>query len=313
MVDHFNYDTKSASEQHDVLLLKTPGALKKGTKDLFSVDGTIALPHVVGQVLGNASPLLAPILKAPATAYITNPKSEEPEDSDLFASGPQISLVSAFQGRNSARFTVLGSSAALEDTWFSASVQRPSGQAEKTANRAFATKLSAWTFQELGVLKVGTVEHRLNEPLGKSAGNNTEMALAGAYQDMYRVKNEVHYSIELSEYNMDHLEPYTPPAGDSVQMEFSMLSPFHRLEMQPSGQTANSTIYTAEFKVPDQHGIFNFIVNYKRPFLTNIYDKKTVTVRHFAHDEWPRSYVITGAYPWISGEHRIQSDATSCD
>jgi len=30
-------------------------------------------------------------------------------------------------------------------------------------------------------------------------------------------------------------------------------------------------------------------------------NKVTVTVRHFAHDEWPRSYVISGAWPWISG------------
>ena len=26
-----------------------------------------------------------------------------------------------------------------------------------------------------------------------------------------------------------------------------------------------------------------------------------MTVRHFAHDEWPRSFVISGAYPWIAG------------
>lgn len=110
-----------------------------------------------------------------------------------------------------------------------------------------------------------------------------------------------HFSIELSEYEIDHLAPYTPPAGDAVQLEFTMLSPFHRLTLEPTGQTANSTIFSTTFKLPDQHGIFNFIVNYKRPFLTNVYEKRTVTVRHFAHNEWPRSFVITGAYPWIGG------------
>jgi oligosaccharyltransferase complex subunit beta len=80
-----------------------------------------------------------------------------------------------------------------------------------------------------------------------------------------------------------------------------MLSPFHRLNLQPSISTANSTVYTTSFTLPDQHGIFNFKVNYKRPFLTNVDDKKTVTVRHFAHDEWPRSWVISGAWPWIAG------------
>ena len=80
-----------------------------------------------------------------------------------------------------------------------------------------------------------------------------------------------------------------------------MLSPFHRLNLIPSSSNANSTLYTQTFKLPDQHGIYNFFVEYRRPFLTNIEEKRTVTVRHFAHDEYPRSYVISGAYPWISG------------
>lgn len=90
-------------------------------------------------------------------------------------------------------------------------------------------------------------------------------------------------------------------SGDEVQLEFSMLSPFHRLSLKPSTTTANSTIYTTSFRLPDQHGIFNFKVNYKRPFFSNIEEKNTVTVRHFAHDEWPRSWVISGAWPWIAG------------
>ena len=77
-----------------------------------------------------------------------------------------------------------------------------------------------------------------------------------------------------------------------------MLSPFHRLNLKPSAHNANSTIYTTSFTVPDQHGIFAFRVNYKRPFFTSVDEKKSVTVRHFAHDEWPRSWYISGA--WVS-------------
>ena len=80
-----------------------------------------------------------------------------------------------------------------------------------------------------------------------------------------------------------------------------MLSPFHRLPLQPIRTTANSTIFSASFTLPDQHGIFAFKVNYKRPFLTNVELKKQVTVRHFAHDEWPRSWRITGGWVWIAG------------
>nr|POF07145.1 dolichyl-diphosphooligosaccharide--protein glycosyltransferase subunit wbp1 [Quercus suber] len=293
-VDHFNYDSKSAADKHDVLVLSSAGLPRQNVKNFFSVDGLIALPRAVGQVLGNASPYLSPILRAPSTAYTYNPKEEAEAIEDPFATGSQLSLVSAFQARNSARFTVLGSAEALEDKWFSASVKLPGDgkKDEKTANQAFAQKLSAWTFKELGVLKVGEVQHYLNEEPSSRPDLNPSI---------YRIKNKVHYSIAMSEWTMDHWTPFKPAAGDDVQLEFSMLSPFHRLNLLPSTTDTNSTIYSADFKLPDQHGIFNFFVEYRRPFLTNVEEKRTVTVRHFAHDEWPRSFVISSAWPWISG------------
>ena len=304
VVDHFNYDTSSASEKHDVLLIPASKS-KAAVKNFFDIPGTIAFPRAVGQVLGNASPLLAPVLKAPSTAYTYNPKSEDGEAiEDVFASGSQISLVSAFQARNSARFTVLGSAESLEDKWFDASVQAPSTKAAtKTANKAFAAALTAWTFKEVGVLRVGEVQHYLNEGAQKGV-TNTSSSISSPLDlnpTIYRIKNEVHYSIALSEWTHDHWAPFTPPAGDSVQLEFSMLSPFHRLNLKPSGTTDDATVFSAEFKLPDQHGIFNFFTEYRRPFYTNVEEKRTVTVRHFAHDEWPRSFVISGAWPWISG------------
>lgn len=112
------------------------------------------------------------------------------------------------------------------------------------------------------------------------------------------------YTISLSLYSWTGWEPFTlPSASDALQLEFSMLSPFHRLALRPdpARSTASSTAYSARFRLPDQHGIFNFKVNYKRPFLSNVEEKNTVSVRHMAHDEWPRSFAISGAWPWISG------------
>ncbi|KAK5144553.1 oligosaccharyl transferase glycoprotein complex, beta subunit [Rachicladosporium monterosium] len=285
---------------------------KKAIKNFFSVDGLVAFPHAVGQVLGNASPLLASVIKAPATAYTYNPKEDSTEGlEDVFATGAQLTLVSAFQARNSARFTVLGSSAALEDKWFDASVSLPgstSGKTgQKTANKAFAHALSAWTFKELGVLRVNSVTHRLAEDTRAGITNSTAVSAApgDVNPEIYRIKNRVHYAVSLSEYSGTHWIPFTPPAGDAVQLEFSMLSPFHRLDLTPSPDTTNpqdnATLYTAEFVLPDQHGIFNFFLEYRRPFYTNVEEKRTVSVRHFAHDEWPRSFVISAAFPWIGG------------
>ena len=39
VVDHFNYDTSSASDKHDVLLLNRPGPLRDGVMDFFGGDG----------------------------------------------------------------------------------------------------------------------------------------------------------------------------------------------------------------------------------------------------------------------------------
>ena len=80
-----------------------------------------------------------------------------------------------------------------------------------------------------------------------------------------------------------------------------MLSPLHRLNLKSAFQSLNSTIFSATFRLPDQHGIFAFRVNYKRPFFTNIDEKREVTVRHFAHDEWPRSWEISAGWVWIAG------------
>jgi len=117
---------------------------------------------------------------------------------------------------------------------------------------------------------------------------------------MYRPPYQT-YSISLSEYSWNKWTPFTLPAEDELQLEFSMLSAFHRLNLAESASDESSTTYSASFKLPDQHGIFNFLVNYKRPFFNNIEEKNTVSVRHFAHDEWPRSFVISGAWPWLAG------------
>jgi oligosaccharyltransferase complex subunit beta len=317
VVDHFNYDRISAAEKHDVLLVPRPGPLRPDVKNFLGGDGVLALPKIVGQSLGSASPLLVPILKAPVTAYSYNPKEEGENMEDPFATGSQLSLITAMQARNSARFTVLGSLEMLEDKWFDASVKGSDGKSTKTVNREFAKQLSAWTFKEVGVLKVGKISHYEVTDASKKGENSTQVGFQNP--GIYRIKNDVvrivaihlshknvltppqTFNIELSEYTNSHYSPLVIPAADSLQLEFSMLSPFHRLPLHPIRTTPNSTIFSTSFKLPDQHGIFAFKVNYKRPFLTNVEEKRQVTVRHFAHDEWPRSWRITGGWVWIAG------------
>ncbi|KAK6594583.1 dolichyl-diphosphooligosaccharide-protein glycosyltransferase 48kD subunit [Botrytis cinerea] len=212
VVDHFNYDTLSAAEKHDVVLLPRPDAVRPDVKNYFRGDGkggeVIAFPRGVGQTLGNTSPLLTPLLRAPRTAYSYNPKEDVEGVEDPFAVGQQLSLITTMQARNSARFTVIGSSEILEDTWFDAKVKRSIGMGgvgsdakeTKTANQEFSKEVTGWTFKEIGVLKVGSIKHYLHENGVKSNDTNPKI---------YRIKNDVTYEIELSEYSWDKWVPFT--------------------------------------------------------------------------------------------------------
>jgi oligosaccharyltransferase complex subunit beta len=191
VVDHFNYDTISASEKHDVLLLSPPTSPRVDVRNFFGGDGVIAFPRGVAQQLSNTSPLLTPILRAKNTAYSYNPKEEVDTVEDPFATGEQISLISAMQARNSARFTVLGSVEVLENKWFDASVKRVEGSKSKTANRRLAKQLTEWTFMERGVMKVGIVEHHLSSISDDKSGNTTVSQLGYINPKIYRVKNDV--------------------------------------------------------------------------------------------------------------------------
>ena len=173
-----------------------PDTLRSGVTNFFKGTGkggeVIAFPRAVGQTLGNKSPLLTPVLRAPRTAYSYSPKEDKDgvNAEDLFASGIQLSLITAMQARNSARLTVVGSSELLEDAWFGKEVKRSVGlggvgtdaKNVKTSNQEFVKEVTGWTFNEIGVLKVENIEHHLNEKVEADGILNPKI---------YRVKNDV--------------------------------------------------------------------------------------------------------------------------
>ena len=189
VIDHFSHDEKTAGEQHDVILVSPPEALRGDLKNFFAGQHPIVIPRAVPQTISNASPLLVPILRAPSTAYVYNPKDDADMAEDLFASGSQITIVSAMQARNSARFTVLGSVEALQNEWFKATVKFD-GKNTKTGNEEFARQLTGWTFKELGVLKVGRLQHHLNEGENKDK-HESAYPLSELNPTIYRIKNDV--------------------------------------------------------------------------------------------------------------------------
>lgn len=180
VVDHFNYDSTASPEEHNVLVLDTPASVRAGLKNYFEIPGSVlAVPHVSGHVLGN-SHLLTPVLRAPSTAYSYNPKEQGDviEADELFAAGRQLGLVSVAQARNSARVSLVGSAEMLQDKWFDAKVSKAGGKKAIAENREFARRISGWTFQEIGVVRVNEVEHRLTGDKETNPG-------------IYRIKTDV--------------------------------------------------------------------------------------------------------------------------
>ena len=235
VVDHFNYDAKSSADDHNVLLLPKAQPLRPDVMDFFGWEGKglLAVPKAIGQTLGTASPLIYPILKAPETSYMHNPKEEAGDEQDISATGSQIALVSALQARNSARFTVLGSLEMLQDKWFDATVQTPSGEGSKTANRDFARRLTEWTFKEAGVLKVGRIEHHQVMDATKPVANTTQVGFSDP--EIYRIKTDV------VSYSYTSLPPIVQADEILVLLNRDLaflsrpLCPFHRTERrQPS-------------------------------------------------------------------------------
>ncbi len=139
-----------------------------------------------------------PVIRAPNTAYSYNPKVDEHNVEEPLATGAQLSLVSTLQARNNARVTVLGSVEMLENAWFDAQVRKFIGEDGKAkgskkqpvVNRAFAKEISAWTFQEIGVLKAGSIRHHQNFGQ-KMVDNETSEQTTGNTAGIYRVKSSV--------------------------------------------------------------------------------------------------------------------------
>lgn len=155
--------------------------MRPDTKSYFDGEGVLALPRAAPHTLGD-NILAAPILRAPVTAYSYNPKEEVAAVEDIWATGSQLSLISTLQTRSSSRFTLLGSVESLQDKWFTATVKAPgSGEETKTVNQEFAKQLTAWTFKETGVLKVGKIEHHLAQD---------DITAEDLNPTIYRVKNE---------------------------------------------------------------------------------------------------------------------------
>ena len=104
------------------------------------------------------------------------------------------------------------------------------------------------------------------------------------------------YEARVSRY--EHKNGWSPYSGlDDLQVEFTMLDPHIRTALLPVPGTPG--LYRASFRVPDRHGVFKFVLDYRRRGWTTLSATTMVPVVPPRHDGYPR--FLSAAWPYYVG------------
>ena len=320
LVDHFRYDPASDRGDHAAVLVGSTGdaPLSGGglvsNQAVFSRETLSLLDPFVFRGIAHwvgPSPLAFPLVLPPSTAYQTDvPKITFESTSQWEASGIQkleplhrmenlltgadayshdtkASLVSAVQLRdNSARVVFVGSTESFQNGLYDNS--------ERPKQRAVVDDLTAWSFQERGVLRVVRSAH---ERLRASPDDvRPDYEEKPGMSRMYRIKDTVNYLLEVQEFQDGSWGPVTETL--SPQLSAVMLDPYVTVPLVPENQN-DSTLYRANLRLPDKHGVFTLRVNWKRHGYTYIVKNDVTPVRPFNHDEYPR--MLSSSWPYVAG------------
>jgi oligosaccharyltransferase complex subunit beta len=217
------------------------------------------------------------VLTGGVTAYSWTTRDEV--DAPPFVSGEELLLVAATQAHNGARAVVAGSWEMLSDAFFDSDVCKFYGKSPApSGNRGFADAVTRWLYGTGGTLRVSKIGHDL-------------VGIAGQ-QDTYTVKDTVSYGFTLEE--LDTWGQWQPFVRDDVQMEFTMLDPYYRLDVPHIGAGR----YNVTFMVPDVPGVFSFNLDFHRGGYTHIKDSQQVNVRPPRHNGFERFLPV--AYPYYA-------------
>ncbi|KAK7030631.1 oligosaccharyl transferase beta subunit [Favolaschia claudopus] len=239
------------------------------------------VPFVLG-----SNPLLVPILNAPAESFAADSEggpdvlvdATERGGEGLWA-GSQLSVASGFQTTNGARVTWLGGVDMLSDKFFKKDVSK----GVKSGNARFARDIAAWTFQESLVLRLDSTTHHLV--------NST------IPQEQYTTNDNLVFTAHISRFH-PRTATWEPYSGiKDMQLEFTMLDPHIRTAL-PAVAGSPGT-YSTTFRAPDRHGVFKFVVDYKRQGWTHLQSSTTVALVPPRHDGYPR--FLSAAWPYYAG------------
>lgn len=188
-----------------------------------------------------------------------------------------------------------------------------------TSNLQVLSTLVSWLTQQHGVLRVESTSHErvkqhendLREQYEERQIVDEKNGETQHIQRMYRIMDTVTYHIDISQHTPSGWTP--APSDLDLQVSLVMLDPYITTNLtsaSPQSIIANKlntssditpifTRYSSTFKLPDKHGVYTFVVDWKRHGWSYIHTRDTAPVRPFNHDEHPRG--LHSAWPYVTG------------
>lgn len=232
-----------------------------------------SLPYSDGAVaILDNNEYLVPLLQASETSFTYDLDRGSIDKESTWHSGSQGYLLTGYQARDNARTVWAGS-----EEFFS----------DGKIDSEFVDSLLKWAFRINGVIRSDFVQNN------KVTSEGQTLSKKGGY----KVKDYCKFEIGLSQWAGNEWIPYN---ATDVQLEFIMLDPYYRLNLQQESINGSAATYGTLFQIPDHHGMFTFKVDYSRPGLTFVKESEVVPVRHLANDEFPRSWSITNSWVYLA-------------
>lgn len=213
----------------------------------------------------------------------------------------ETSLITSVQSRTNNRITFVGSLEMLSNTMYS----------KQPDNRVLIKSIADWTFKTTGFVRIRNIEHFKYDEVTNEHATNHEVLVKPVKEPnlpkshyahpevapnniVYRIKDEIYYSVTMEEYNGHEWVPYV---ADDVQVELVMLDPYVRQTLSYNEQSNDGTFYTV-IRAPDVYGIYKLRLFYQRQGISLIDRSDQVSIRPFKHNEYPR--FILAAYPYYT-------------
>jgi oligosaccharyltransferase complex subunit beta len=223
-----------------------------------------------GLKLDESNPYVFSILSA-SDNTCNNLMKEVNSIKDIIECGSQITLVAGYQSLYNNRAVISGSLQMCSNQFMLPEIF-------PTSNYKFCKELVDWVFKESGNVQIQNIEHR-------KPGQEK-------FPDVYKINEETAYSFDFLEWDKES-GAWKAYDDNSIQMEFVMLYPYVRENMQHIG--GNSTYFT-KFSIPNKIGVFKYKVGFRRIGYMNLNVSTQVSVRPYGINELDRFY--PSAYPY---------------